>query len=108
MKTDRMQGSTHLPPMDPARRRWAQSQLERKASFRLNNLAASAPNGRVVVDEIVFGSVKNFCTDLGIHEGTRLVCRGNDELGNISAEDERGNQFLLPWDYALFVWVRET
>jgi hypothetical protein len=108
MNTDRVQGSIYLPPMDPIRRRWARSQRERKASFRLNTLSASRPGTAVEVEEIVFGSVKNYCTELGIHEGTRLVCRGHDDLGNIAAEDERGNEFLLPWDYGLFVWVREV
>lgn len=108
MKTDGKQPSTHLPLNNIARRRWAHSQLKRKASSRVKNLAASPANGRVVVDEIVFSSVKRFCSDLGIQEGTRLVCRGNRELDEIVVEDEGGSQFHLPRDYALFVWVRET
>jgi hypothetical protein len=108
MTTDPMQGSAHPAQMNPPRRRWAQNQLERKASSRLNTLAASAPNRRVVVDEIVFGSVKDLCRDLGIQEGTPLVSRGDDGAGSVCAECEEGNTILLPRDYALFVWVRDA
>ncbi len=99
--------SSSLSPGDLGRRRWARSQVNHKVPPQLSNLAASPPGHMVQVDEIAFESVREYCSNLGIRPGTRLLCRGEDRSGAVLADEPGGNTIPVPRDYALFVWVRK-
>ena len=66
---------------------------------------ALAPVGRAVqVKTILFGTVKDFCSEHGIQPGTVLVCREHGEEW-VDVDLPSGMETRLPRHYAWFVSV---
>lgn len=68
------------------------------------SLALTDAGRTVQVDEILFGTIREHCQALGIHEGSVLTCLGQDELG-VKLKLPTGRSARMPRDYAWFVSV---
>lgn len=71
----------------------------------MKDLANATPGELVQVEEVVFGSVREYCRESGIRPGTRLLCHGTDSTGMVEVEDMDGHVVQMTRDLALFVWV---
>lgn len=89
------------------RRRWTRPKEGPVQGRRLKALAQAAPGEILQVEEVVFGTVKEYCQQVGIGMGTRLVCRACQRPAAVEVETSRGDSVEMPTDLAHFVWVRE-
>lgn len=68
------------------------------------SLAAVSDGERVRVDCILFGTLREYCESLGIHEGDTLYCRSHAS-SRMVLETRGGRTVLLEEDWARFVRV---
>lgn len=93
---------------DPTTGRWTLPGPRKGEQGRLKDLTRTEAGEVVEVKEVVFGSVQEYCEGAGIGPGTRLRVRSRDNHGVLELEDVEGNSVAMTWDFALFVWVRDS
>jgi hypothetical protein len=88
--------------------RWTLPRQRKRDEGRLKDLTRTEVGELVEVKEVVFGSVQEYCEGAGIGPGTRLRVRSRDNHGGLELEDVEGDSVAMTWDFALFVWVRDS
>ena len=61
----------------------------------------------VLIDHVLFDTLRELCADLGIEEGAEVRCRRSTSAV-LLLENPQGRTVILDQDWARFIEVRET